>query len=94
MSIREINEENREKVVSFFREHWGSSEMVISSGIYQCEKLNGFIFEENNQIIGLVTYVIKDYENEIEIISLDSLSEGKGIGSALIEKVENIAKQK
>lgn len=94
MSIREINEENREKVVSFFREHWGSSEMVISSGIYQCEKLNGFIFEDNKQIIGLVTYVIKDYENEIEIISLDSLIEGKGIGSALIEKVENIAKQK
>ena len=94
MSIREINEENREKVVSFFREHWGSSEMVISSGIYQCEKLNGFIFEDNKQIIGLVTYVIKDYENEIEIISLDSLSEGKGIGSALIEKVENIARQK
>lgn len=94
MSIREINEENREKVVSFFREHWGSSEMVISSGIYQCEKLNGFIFEDNKQIIGLVTYVIKDYENEIEIISLDSLIEGKGIGSALIEKVENIARQK
>lgn len=94
MSIREINEENREKVVSFFREHWGSSEMVISSGIYQCEKLNGFIFEDNKQIICLVTYVIKDYENEIEIISLDSLSEGKGIGSALIEKVENIARQK
>ncbi|MEK3766158.1 GNAT family N-acetyltransferase [Solibacillus sp. FSL K6-4121] len=94
MSIREINEENREKVVSFFSEHWGSSEMVISSGIYQCEKLNGFIFEENNEIIGLVTYVIKDYDNEIEIISLDSHTEGKGIGSALIEKVENIAKQK
>ncbi|MBD8033107.1 MULTISPECIES: GNAT family N-acetyltransferase [Solibacillus] len=94
MSVKEINEENREKVVSFFREHWGSSEMVISSGVYQCDKLAGFIFEENNQIIGLVTYVIKNYENEIEIISLDSLSEGKGIGSALIQKVESIAKQK
>ena len=64
MSVKEINEENREKVVSFFREHWGSSEMVISSGVYQCDKLAGFIFEENNQIIGLVTYVIKNYENE------------------------------
>lgn len=92
LSIKEINEENRGKVVSFFEEHWGSSEMVISSGIYQCEKLDGFIFEENNQIIGLVTYVIKT--NEIEIISLDSLQEGLGIGSTLIQKVENTAKQK
>ena len=92
MSIKKIDKENREKVVTFFREHWGSSEMVTSTGIYQCEKLDGFIFEENNQIIGLVTYVIKG--NETEIISLDSLQEGKGIASALIKKVENTAKQK
>ena len=92
MSVKVITKENRGKVVSFFRENWGSSEMVISTGVYQCEKLDGFIFEENNQIIGLVTYVIRS--NEIEIISLDSLQEGNGIGSALIKKVENTAKQK
>ena len=92
LSIMEITKENREKVVSFFKEHWGSSEMVISTGTYQCDKLDGFIFEDNNKFIGLVTYVIK--ANEIEIISLDSIQEGKGIGSALINKVENTAKQK
>lgn len=90
--IKHINSENKVKVISFFNEHWGSSEMVISSGIYRCENLDGFIFEENDQIVGLITYVIKG--NEIEIISLDSILEGKGIGTALIEKVENVAKQK
>jgi len=90
--IEQINSENRDKVIAFFNKHWGSSEMVISSGIYTCENLDGFIFEENDQIAGLITYVIKD--NGIEIISLDSILEGKGIGTALIEKVENIAKQK
>ncbi|QGM31305.1 GNAT family N-acetyltransferase [Bacillus sp. N3536] len=92
MSIKEITIVNREKVVSFFKEHWGSTEMVISTGVYQCDTLDGFIFEGTNQIIGLVTYVIKD--NEMEIISLDSLQEGKGIGSSLIKSVEYIAKQK
>ncbi|MDI2586221.1 GNAT family N-acetyltransferase [Psychrobacillus sp. NEAU-3TGS] len=92
MSIKEITVENREKIVSFFKAHWGSPEMVISTGIYQCDTLNGLIFEENNQIIGLVTYVIKD--DEIEVISLDSLQEGKGIGTSLMKKIENIAKQK
>lgn len=92
LNIEEINKENKGEVISFFKEHWGSSEMVISSGIYQCENLDGFIYEENNQIIGLVTYVIK--RDEIEIISLDSIQEGKGIGTALIEKIENLAKQK
>lgn len=92
MSIKEITIVNREKVVSFFKEHWGSTEMVISTGVYQCDTLDGFIFEGTNQIIGLVTYVIKD--NEMEIISLDSLQEGKGIGSSLMKSVEYIAKQK
>ena len=90
--IKQINSENRDKVIAFFNEHWESSEMVISTGIYTCENLDGFIFEENDQIAGLITYVIKD--NGIEIISLDSILEGKGIGTALIEKVENVAKQK
>ena len=90
--IEQIKRENKDKVISFFKEHWGSSEMVISSGIYQCEKLDGFIYEENHKIIGLITYVIKS--DEIEIISLDSIQEGKGIGTTLIEKVENLAKQK
>lgn len=92
LNIEEINKENKGEVIWFFKEHWGSSEMVISSGIYQCENLDGFIYEENDQIIGLVTYVIK--RDEIEIISLDSIQEGKGIGTALIEKIENLAKQK
>ena len=92
MSIKEITIENREKVVLFFKENWGSTEMVVSTGVYQCDQLDGFIFEDNNQIVGLVTYVLKD--NEIEVISLDSLQEGKGIGSSLMEKVEYIAMQK
>ncbi|CAM5213702.1 Acetyltransferase (GNAT) family protein OS=Ureibacillus acetophenoni OX=614649 GN=SAMN05877842_1205 PE=4 SV=1 [Ureibacillus acetophenoni] len=92
MSIKEITKDNRKKIVSFFKEHWGSPEMVISTGIYQCDQLDGFIFEEDNEIIGLVTYVIKDHE--LEVISLDSIQEGKGIGTSLMEKVENVAKQK
>lgn len=92
MIIKEIKKENKERVISFFKEHWGSSEIVISSGVYKCENLDGFICEENHQIIGLVTYIIKN--NEIEIISLDSVQEGKGIGTSLLEKVENLARQK
>lgn len=92
MNINEITINNRNKIVSFFTEHWGSTEMVISTGVYKCDALDGFIVEEDNQIIGLVTYVVK--ENEMEIISLDSLQEGKGIGSSLMDKVEDIAKQK
>ena len=91
MNIKEITDEYRGKIKLFFIEQWGSSEMEISSGIYECDTLNGFFLEEYGQIIGLITYWVQ--ANEVEIISLDSLIEGKGIGSKLLEKVEDFAKQ-
>ncbi|WP_107841851.1 GNAT family N-acetyltransferase [Metasolibacillus meyeri] len=91
MSTMKITEDNRLRVVDFFQEHWGSSEMVISSGTYVCSELDGFIFEENNRILGLVTYVF--HEKEVEVISLDSIVEGKGIGSHLMKEVERFVQQ-
>jgi hypothetical protein len=46
---------------------------------------------DEKQIIGLITYIIK--ENECEIISLDSIEEGKGFGTSLVQIVENVAKE-
>ncbi|WP_322902891.1 GNAT family N-acetyltransferase [Paenibacillus campi] len=91
MHITQITSAHREQVALFLQRNWGSAQMIVSSGTYQCEQLDGFIVEENNEIIGLITYVIR--LDEIEIISLDSLQEGKGIGSALMNKVEHIARQ-
>lgn len=72
--IKQITSENKASVLAFFNEHWGSTEMVISSGIYKCENLDGFIAEDADEIVGLITYVNKGHE--IEIISLDSVVEG------------------
>ena len=64
--------------------------MVISSGVYDCSKLDGFAYvDEQNMLLGLVTYIIRD--KECEIISLDSIVEGKGIGSLLVQAVEKHA---
>ncbi|WHY34817.1 GNAT family N-acetyltransferase [Cytobacillus firmus] len=80
-------------IVEFFKLHWGSTEMVISSGIYDCSALDGFaVVDVDDKIIGLITYLIKD--NECEIISLDSMEEGKGIGTTLVQEVENLAIKK
>lgn len=90
MEIYAIKDLEKNKVTEFFMEHWGSTEMVISSGTYYCSSLDGFaVLNEQSRIIGLITYVSKDYE--CEIISLDSIEEGRGIGSLLIKEVEKIA---
>jgi GNAT superfamily N-acetyltransferase len=74
----------------FFTTHWGSPQMVISSGVYNCSELDGFaIMNTEDQVIGLITYVFRN--NECEIISLDSLEEGNGIGTILVQEVERAA---
>ncbi|MDA5559776.1 GNAT family N-acetyltransferase [Exiguobacterium sp. MMG028] len=81
----------QEQVQDFFIKQWGSSQMVVSSGTYDCAKLEGFVYMKSNQIHGLVTYVIRD--EEVEIISLDSLIENSGIGSHLLHAIEEIGMQ-
>lgn len=93
MTISPIQQLPQLDVLQFFKEHWGSTEMVISSGIYDCSKLEGFVYvDEQNTILGLVTYSMR--EEECEIISLDSIEEGRGIGSLLVQAVEEIAFEK
>lgn len=87
MQINQIRNIPKSKVENFFINNWGSPEMVISSGIYDCSSLDGFVVQnQKEEIIGMITYVIRGAE--CEIISLDSLEEGKGVGSRLIRAVE------
>lgn len=92
MEYVHLHKVDKENLEAFFREHWGSNQMVISSGVYQCDSLPGYAcLSDEHLIIGLVTYV--DREGEREIISLDSIIEKKGIGSNLMELVETEASQ-
>ncbi|MGN4124917.1 GNAT family N-acetyltransferase [Lysinibacillus sphaericus] len=92
MSIVLIQQLPQQKVLQFFKEHWGSTEMVISSGIYDCSQLDGFAYvDEDQTIMGLVTYIIRG--ETCEIISLDSIDGGKGVGSLLVQAVEKNAAQ-
>ena len=59
--------------------------MVVHGEIYRPEQLNAIVVEEDQEWIGLITFSV--VKNECEIISLDSLREGQGIGTTLINKV-------
>ncbi|KMK97462.1 GNAT family N-acetyltransferase [Rossellomorea marisflavi] len=89
MNVVPVKEIEVKERVGFFLRHWGGTEMVISTGIHDCVNLDGFACLEDNKILGLITFV---YGNqECEIISLDSLREGVGIGSFLLRRVEEEA---
>lgn len=54
--------------------------------------VEGIAAMDGDEIVGLITYRI--YDKVCEITSLDSLREGQGIGTALLEQVITIAKEK
>lgn len=87
--IEAINKQNRALVIEFFNEHWKSSEMIVSSGRYNCADLPGLIYLEDEKITGLLTYIIMD--KTIEIISLDIVIENRGIGTQLMTFMERLA---
>ncbi|MGZ9234779.1 MAG: GNAT family N-acetyltransferase [Anaerolineales bacterium] len=58
--------------------------MMTCGNIFRPEQLEGFVIEDAGEWMGLLTFFIK--EDECEVTSLDSLREGQGIGSMLINK--------
>lgn len=88
-AIRPIRLEDKPWIRQLMRDHW-AAEMVFVHGMrFHPHELPGFIAEIGAEKAGLVTYSITGVH--CEIITLDSLAPGKGIGGALIEAVKGIA---
>ena len=87
--IERISNKTRNLVNQFFIDNWFSTDMSIRGKIIDGTKLDGFLLQENETIIGLITYTF--FEDICEIISLDSKKENMEIGSALLKEIEKIA---
>lgn len=88
-ALRRITQDDLPRLKQFWREHWLGEEMLVHGDVYRPEQLEGFVNEDWS---GLVTYRIDG--QGCEIISLDSLKEGMGIGTALIQAVADEAEQR
>ena len=91
-TLRRLTRSDLPRLRQFWIEHWGGEEMITRGTIYRPEQLDGFVIEDGKEWIGLITFVIK--KKECEVTSLDSLREGQGIGSMLIENAVEEARAK
>ncbi len=87
--IRPLNEDDRAWVVNLLRERWGSERQVSRGRAYRADEHSGFAATQNDKPVGLVTYEIEG--DQCEITVLNSLMEGAGIGSALLDAVRDVA---
>jgi GNAT superfamily N-acetyltransferase len=83
-TLRRLSERDLPRLRQFWIDHWGGEEMITRGNIYRPEQLEGFVIEDGADWVGLLTFAIRD--GECEVTSLDSLREGQGIGSRLIDQ--------
>jgi ribosomal protein S18 acetylase RimI-like enzyme len=87
--IREIEDAHRSWMRELLEEQWSGSTVVTRGRVHEASLLPGFIALDGDRPAGLVTYCIVGVS--CELVTLNSLDEGRGIGSALTLKVKESA---
>lgn len=87
--IRPLSRRDRAWVEALLEEHWGSPAVVTRGRVHRADRLPGFVAEHDGEPAGLVTYRIA--EAECEVVTLNSLVEDRGLGTALLEAVRQVA---
>jgi GNAT superfamily N-acetyltransferase len=91
MQIRPLGLEDGAWLEQFVLERWGAPTVVGHGRVFRVADLPGFVALEDREPAGLVTYSIED--DACEIVTIDSVTEGMGIGSALVEAVARTARE-
>jgi ribosomal protein S18 acetylase RimI-like enzyme len=89
VSIRTLAEEDRSWAIELMRERWGGELVVTHGKARDASLLEGIVAEIDGEPVGLATYETRGAESEL--VTLDSLREGDGVGSALLAAVANAA---
>jgi GNAT superfamily N-acetyltransferase len=90
--IKPVLENDREWIFDFIRKRLGDEKIVYQGKVFYPHKLPGFIAYLGKEKIGLITYKINN--KVFWVITINSLIEKKGVGTALIEAVKKQAKEK
>ena len=91
MRIRPLVEDDRAWLRPFVVQRWGAPTVVAHGRAYAAAELPGFVALADDEPRGVVTYSIEG--RACEIVTIDSVTEGIGIGTALIEAVANRARE-
>ena len=84
ISVRQLTVDNLPQLQQFWIDPWGGEEIVSRGKIYRPQQLEGFVVEDNHEWLGLLTFFVDG--DECEVTSIDSLREGQGIGTMLLNK--------
>ena len=88
--VRRAEEGDRPALAAFIAERWGSQQIVVHETQYQPARLEAFVAVQDGNVVGAATYALAN--GACEIVTLDSLGGGRGIGTRLVGEVERTAR--
>jgi ribosomal protein S18 acetylase RimI-like enzyme len=91
VDIRELADQDREWARDLLVTHWGSAVVVSRGRLHDADRLPGFVGLVAGAPSGLVTYRVEG--NQCEVVTLNSLIEGRGVGTALLAAVADVARR-
>ena len=80
--IIEISPEQRKWADGLIRKRWGDTRIVARGRIHDTSTLAGFVALRGGEPVGLATFNVEG--DRCEMVSLDSLIEGEGVGGGLV----------
>jgi GNAT superfamily N-acetyltransferase len=89
--IRPFRPEDRAWARRILTKRWDSPRIVTRGRVHQADELPGFVADTATGLTGLLTYRVE--AGQCEIVSLDSLVQGQGVGAALLAAVQRAARE-
>ena len=88
-SVRPIRADDRDALRALLRDRWGSATIVAGGRTHAVDLLPGFVAERAGTPAGFVT--LDERDGVTEIVTIDALSTGVGVGTALIDAATEAA---
>ena len=89
VSVREPRDDERERITAILVERWGAPIVVSRGVLHDMRELPALVADEDGEIAGVLTY--KPGDHEAEVVSIDALRQNRGIGTALLDAVVDVA---
>ncbi len=91
MQVKDLSDDDRVWVKERTELLFGGDFVLSRSEVHDPHKLPGFIATEGRERIGLITYSIVG--DTCEVVTVDALCQFIGVGTMLLEKVEQAARE-
>lgn len=79
-------------LAQFWAQAWGSGCVVVHGQVFTPDKVEGITARESDHLLGVITFFVQG--ESCEIVTIDSLKQQRGVGSALLGAVARQARKK